>query len=164
MHTSTTGHTAVRGGGASQEEAVVQVIPSAPCNTGCCWAVQRCGCWRRKKRDAVVPPDATWRSGGCPIPGNTQGQFGWSPEHPGIVENVPAHGRRWIWMIFRLLSNHSVILRFCKSQENGTQAYPIKHSLTSSGSALTSSHSTPTQLQLLQTKSCEVEPKGKEDE
>ena len=39
------------------------------------------------------------RSCGCPLPGNVQGQVGWSSEQPGLVEDVPAHGRgggtRW---------------------------------------------------------------------
>jgi len=33
------------------------------------------------------------RSCGCPLPGSVQGQVGWSSEHPGLVEDVPAHGR-----------------------------------------------------------------------
>ena len=33
------------------------------------------------------------RSCGCPLPGNVQGQAGWSSEHPGLVEGVPADGR-----------------------------------------------------------------------
>jgi len=33
------------------------------------------------------------RSCGCPLPGSVQGQVGWSFEHPGLVEGVPAHGR-----------------------------------------------------------------------
>jgi len=33
------------------------------------------------------------RSCGCPLPGRVQGQVGWSSEHPGLVEVVPAHGR-----------------------------------------------------------------------
>jgi len=28
-----------------------------------------------------------------PLPGRVQGQVGWSSEHPGRVEDVPAHGR-----------------------------------------------------------------------
>ena len=30
---------------------------------------------------------------GCPIPGSVQGQVGWGFEQPGLVEDVPAHGR-----------------------------------------------------------------------
>jgi len=30
---------------------------------------------------------------GCPLPGSVQGQVGWSSEQPGLVEDVPAHGR-----------------------------------------------------------------------
>jgi len=33
------------------------------------------------------------RSGGSPLPGSVQGQVGWSSEQPGLVEDVPAHGR-----------------------------------------------------------------------
>jgi len=33
------------------------------------------------------------RSCGCPLPGSVQGQVGWSSEQPGLVEDVPAHGR-----------------------------------------------------------------------
>jgi len=53
------------------------------------------------------------RSCGCPLPGSVQGQVGWSSEHPGLVEGVPAHGRGvWNQMIFKVPSNpnHSVIL------------------------------------------------------
>ena len=35
------------------------------------------------------------------FPGSAQGQVGWSSEHPGLVEDVPAHGRGgWNQMIF----------------------------------------------------------------
>ena len=33
------------------------------------------------------------RSCGCPLPGSAQGQVGWSSEQPGLVGDVPAHGR-----------------------------------------------------------------------
>ena len=34
------------------------------------------------------------RSCGCHLlPGSAQGQAGWSSEHPGLVEDVPAEGR-----------------------------------------------------------------------
>jgi len=33
------------------------------------------------------------RSYGCSIPGAAQGQIGWGPGHPGLVEGVPAHGK-----------------------------------------------------------------------
>ena len=36
---------------------------------------------------------AAQRSCGCPLPGRVQGQVGWSSEHPGLVEDVPADGR-----------------------------------------------------------------------
>jgi len=39
------------------------------------------------------------RNCGCPLPGSIQGQVGWSSEKPGVVEDVPAHGKgvgtRW---------------------------------------------------------------------
>jgi len=28
----------------------------------------------------------------CPLPGNVEGQVGWSSEQPGLVEDVPARG------------------------------------------------------------------------
>jgi len=33
------------------------------------------------------------RSCGCPLPGSVQGQVGRGLEHPGLVEEVLAHGR-----------------------------------------------------------------------
>jgi len=33
------------------------------------------------------------RSCDCRIPGGVQSQVGWSSEQPGLVEDVPAHGR-----------------------------------------------------------------------
>jgi len=33
------------------------------------------------------------RSRDCPLPGSVQGWVGWSSEQPGLVEDVPAHGR-----------------------------------------------------------------------
>jgi len=33
------------------------------------------------------------RSCGCPLPGGVQGQVGWGFGQPGLVEDVPAHGR-----------------------------------------------------------------------
>jgi len=39
------------------------------------------------------------RNCGCPLPGSVQGQVGWGCEQPGLVEDVPVHGRgivtRW---------------------------------------------------------------------
>jgi len=32
------------------------------------------------------------RSCGCPLPGNIPGQVGRGSEHPGLGEDVPAHG------------------------------------------------------------------------
>jgi len=39
--------------------------------------------WNRMPREAVAVPS----------PGSFQGQTGWSSEQPGLVEDVPAHGR-----------------------------------------------------------------------
>jgi len=39
--------------------------------------------WNRLPREAVA----------APLPGSVQGQVGWSSEQPGLVEDVPAHGR-----------------------------------------------------------------------
>jgi len=33
------------------------------------------------------------RSCVCTLPGSVQGQVEWSSEQPGLVEDVPAHGR-----------------------------------------------------------------------
>jgi len=33
------------------------------------------------------------RGGGCPLPGNIQGQVGQGSEQPGLVEDGPAHCR-----------------------------------------------------------------------
>jgi len=33
------------------------------------------------------------RSCGCPLLGSVQGRVGWGFEQPGLVEDVPAHGR-----------------------------------------------------------------------
>jgi len=33
------------------------------------------------------------RSCSCPLPGSVQGQTEWGFEQPGLVEDVPAHGR-----------------------------------------------------------------------
>jgi len=55
------------------------------------------------------------RSCGYPLPGSVQGQVGWGFEQPGLVEDVPAHGRGgWNQMIFKVPSkpNHSMILWF----------------------------------------------------
>jgi len=35
----------------------------------------------------------TQRGGGCPIPGDTQGETGWGSEHPNVAVNVPIHCR-----------------------------------------------------------------------
>jgi len=39
--------------------------------------------WCRLPREAVA----------APLPGRVQGRVGWSSEHPGVVEDVPADGR-----------------------------------------------------------------------
>ena len=59
--------------------------------------------WNRLPREAVAAPSL----------GSVQGQVGWSSEQPGLVEDVPAHGRGgWNYMIFKVPSNphHSMIL------------------------------------------------------
>ena len=33
------------------------------------------------------------RGGGCPIPGDAQGQGGWGSEHPDVAVGVPVHCR-----------------------------------------------------------------------
>ena len=33
---------------------------------------------------------------------NVPGEVGWGSEHPGMVEGVPAHGRGWHWMSFKV--------------------------------------------------------------
>lgn len=40
------------------------------------------------------------RGGGCPVPGNVQGQPGWGSEQADLVEEVPTHGRGGGWMAF----------------------------------------------------------------
>ena len=53
------------------------------------------------------------RSCGCPIPGRVQGQVGHRGlEQPALGEGVPAHGRGWNWMSFKVPSrpNRSGIL------------------------------------------------------
>ena len=42
---------------------------------------------------------------GGPIPGSAQGQVGWGFGQPGLVGGIPAHGRGWNWVIFKVLSN-----------------------------------------------------------
>ena len=49
----------------------------------------------------------------CPwVPGSVQDQAGWDLEQSGIVEDVPAHGRGWHWMGFKVppIPNNSIIL------------------------------------------------------
>ena len=41
------------------------------------------------------------RGGGCPIPGDTQGQAGWGSEQPDGAVGVPAHCRGLNWVILR---------------------------------------------------------------
>ena len=45
----------------------------------------------RERGEALA--QAAQRSCGCPLPGRVQGQVGWSSEHPGLGEDVPADGR-----------------------------------------------------------------------
>ena len=46
------------------------------------------------------------------IPGNVQGQAGWGLEQPGTVEVVPAHGREWNWMSFKVPSSPNRFITF----------------------------------------------------
>jgi len=43
----------------------------------------------------VVRPQkqAAQRGGGCPIPGDIQGQAGWGSEEPDLAVDVPVHCR-----------------------------------------------------------------------
>jgi len=52
------------------------------------------------------------RSCGCPLPGSVQSHTGWGFEQPGLVDRVPACGRGWNQMIFKVPSNpnHSVMI------------------------------------------------------
>ena len=53
------------------------------------------------------------RSCGCPIPGSVQDQVGHRGlEQPALVGGVPARGRGWNWVSFKVPSNsdHPVIL------------------------------------------------------
>lgn len=45
---------------------------------------------------------AAQSSYGCPISGSIQGQLGWDLERPSLVEDVPACGRRWNGMGFKV--------------------------------------------------------------
>ena len=45
--------------------------------------------------DGETVKQATQRGGGCPIPGNIQGQAGQGSEQSDLVEDVPAHCR-WV--------------------------------------------------------------------
>ena len=58
---------------------------------------------------------AAQRGCGCPIPGGVQGQVGWDPGQPGLVNGEvggPARQGGWRFMILEVPSNpgHSVIL------------------------------------------------------
>ena len=52
-------------------------------------------------------PEKLW----CPIPGGVQGQVGYSPGQPELVGGSLAQGRGWVWVGFKVPSNHSVVLR-----------------------------------------------------
>lgn len=65
----------------------------------------------------MVPPNAAWRSGGCPILENIKN---WDSE-PDVFEDIPAHGRdvgllKVTKFIFKDLLQPE-ILGFCDSQE-----------------------------------------------
>jgi len=58
---------------------------------------------------------AAQRGCGCPVPGGVQGQVGWGPGQPGLVNGEvggPAWQGGWRLMILEVPSNpgHSVIL------------------------------------------------------
>ena len=66
------------------------------------------------KSDEVLE-QAAQRGCGCPIPGGVQGQVGWGPGQPGLVNGEvggPAWQGGWRFMILEVPSNpgHSVIL------------------------------------------------------
>jgi len=44
-------------------------------------------------RGGEAPEQVSQSSGGCPIPGNIQGQAGWGSKQSHLVEDVPAHFR-----------------------------------------------------------------------
>ena len=51
-------------------------------------------CWHRLPRAAVGAPS---------LGGQGQAGLGW--EQPGLAASVPAHGRGWDWMVFKVPSN-----------------------------------------------------------
>jgi len=46
-----------------------------------------------RKKYFTMREQIAQRSCGCPLPGSVQGQGGWSSDQPGLVEDVPVHGR-----------------------------------------------------------------------
>jgi len=44
-------------------------------------------------REVEALEQVAQRSCGCPLPGSVQGQVGWGFEQPGLVGDVPTHGR-----------------------------------------------------------------------
>jgi len=54
--------------------------------------MSKCEVWRFKSK-VVILSLILMVGNGCPIPGSVQGQVGWGFEQPGLVEDVPAHGR-----------------------------------------------------------------------
>ena len=62
-----------------------------------------------------VLEQAAQRGCGCPVPGGVQGQVGWGPGQPGLVNGEvggPARQGGWRFMILEVPSNpgHSVTL------------------------------------------------------
>lgn len=52
----------------------------------------RLGIWK-KYIDGEALEQVVQRTCGCSIPESIQGQFGWGPTQPDLVQGVPAHGR-----------------------------------------------------------------------
>ena len=67
---------------------------------------------------------AAQRGSRCPVPGGVQGQVGWGPGQPGLVNGVvggPAWQGGWRFMILEVPFNpgHSVILNKSSSGSSG---------------------------------------------
>jgi len=79
-----------------------------------------------------VLEQAAQRGCGCPIPGGVQGQVGWGPGQPGLVNGEvggPAWQGGWRFMILEVPSNpgHSVFLCenvVCQLSEFGCFSLP----------------------------------------
>ena len=72
--------------------------------------------WYNTVESGEVLERTAQRGCGCPIPGGVQGQVGWGPEQPGLVNGEvcgPAWQGGWSFMILEVPSNpgHSLIVR-----------------------------------------------------